>query len=332
MLVRILLDTCTIRNHLHAIGKQLDISAIRSSTEQLRFSLPGGAGVELLEQLTEGRLSWAEWTNGISAIDSILDQRWPLLPTGRQLAAIAGTQTDIEIDIEAERRHLRAVWRLERHSKSTSDLQRGSWYEGADGQRYGIKLELPKLQSAGSAQRASWKDYIRHIQTLLPSLGVTKVSEADILALMKMNQGTYPGDPPDLGDKLDSVARMIARLVTQALKTKAPYNPNTDRRRGDAFDISLLFYVPLPCVICTADEKLVKRLRDTGAPHSRQVVSVDEFNQCVRNESVGSLVGDFRTPDEQQRRWSEAAYFKWIDRGRPIGDDRRDWFDAEPIA
>jgi len=65
MLVRILLDTCTIRNHLHAIGKQLDIGAIRSSTEQLRFSLPGGAGVELLEQLTEGRVSWAEWTNGI---------------------------------------------------------------------------------------------------------------------------------------------------------------------------------------------------------------------------------------------------------------------------
>lgn len=332
MLVRILLDTCTIRNHLHAIGKQLDIDAIRSSTEQLRFSLPGGAGVELLEQLTEGRVSWDEWKNGIPRVDSILDQRWPLLPTGRQLAAIAGTQTDIVIDIEAERRHLRAVWRLQRHSKCTADLQRGGWYEGADGQKYGIKLEIPKLQTAGSAQRESWKNYIHHIQTLLPSLGVSKVSEADILALMKMNQGTYPGDPPDLGDKLDSVARMIARLVAQALKTKDPYNPDTEKRRGNAFDISLLFYVPLPSVICTADEKFVNRLRDTGAPHARQVVSVDEFNQCVREGSVGSLVGDFRTPDEQLRRWREAAYFKWIERGRPNGDDRRDWFDAEPVA
>lgn len=332
MLVRIVLDTCTVRNHLHRTGKQLDFGAIKSSTEQLRFSLPGGAGVELLEQLTEGRLSWQEWTNGIPAIDAILDERWPILPTGRQLAAIAGTQTDISIDIEAERRHLRAVWRLQRYSQSTADLQRGGWYEGADGQRYGIKLELPKLQSAGTAERDSWKNYIRHIQALLPSLGVQQASEADILALMKLNQGTYPGDPPDLGEKLDTVARMIARLVSQALKKKAPYNPDADKRRGDAFDISLLFYVPLPSVICTADEKFVNRLRDTGAPQSRQVASVDELNEHVRSNRVWTLVNDFRTPDEQNRRWSEAAYFNWIDRGRPLGDDQRDWFNAEPVA
>ena len=332
MLVRILLDTCTVRNHLHAIGKQLDFGAIRSSTEQLRFSLPGGAGVELLEQLTEGRVSWQEWINGIPAIDSILDQRWPLLPTGRQLAAIAGTQTDIAIDIEAERRHLRAVWRLQRHATSTGDLQRGGWYEGADGNRYAIKLELPKLQATGTAQRDSWRNYIHHIQSLLPSLGVTRATEADILALMKMSQGTYPGDPPDLGDKLDSVARMIARLVSQSLKKKDPYNPDTDKRRGDAFDISLLFYVPLPSVICTADEKFVNRLRDTGAPHARQVVSINELNDIVRGNRAGTLVSDFRTPDEQHRRWSEAAYFNWNNRGRPLNDDQRDWFEVEPVA
>ena len=332
MLVRILLDTCTIRNHLHTVGKQLDISAIRCSTEQLRFSLPGGVGVELLEQLTEGRVSWSEWENGMPVIDSILDQRWPLLPTGRQLAAIAGTQTDIDIDIEAERRHLRAVWRLQRHSKNTADLERGGWYEGADGQRYAIKLELPKLHSTATAEREAWKNYIHHIQTLLPLLGVPQPSEADILALMKMNQGKYPGDPPDLGDKLDSVGRMIARLVSQSLKTKSPYNPDTEKRRGDAFDISLLFYVPLPSVICTADEKFVNRLRNTGAPHSRQVVSIEEFNDVVRHGDVGSLVSDFRTPGEQHRRWSEAAYFHWIGRNRPSNDDLRDWYATEPVA
>jgi hypothetical protein len=248
------------------------------------------------------------------------------------LAAIAGTQTDIVIDTEAERRHLRAVWRLLRHSKSTSELQRGGWYEGADGRRYGIKLELSKLQTVSAAERDSWRDYIRHIQTLLPSLGVKNATESDILSLMKMNQGTYPGDPPDLGDKLDSAARMIARLVSQAVKTKGAYNPDADKRRGDAFDISLLFYVPLPSVICTADERFVNRLKDTGAPHSCQVVSVDEFNECVRNGTVGTLLRDFRTPSEQHRRWSEAAYFNWIHRGRPFGDDQKDWFEVEPIA
>lgn len=332
MLSRVILDTCTIRNHLHGMGTQLDIGAIRSSSEQLRFSLPGGASVELLEQLTEGRVPWSEWTNGIPLIDSILDHRWPLLPTGRQLAALAGTQTDIAIDIEAERRHLKAVWRLQCLSKCTADLEKGGHYEGVDGQKYGIKLEIPKLQAAAKAERESWINYIHHIQSLLPSLGLKNVGEADILALMKSNQGTYPGDPPDLGDKLDSVARMIALLVAQALKTKAPYNPDTEKRRGDAFDISLLFYVPLPCVICTADKKFVNRLRDTGAPHARQVVSVDEFNKHVKEGSVGTLVADFRSRQEQHRRWEVAAYFKCKERGAPFDDDKRDWYDAEPIA
>jgi Protein of unknown function (DUF2934) len=332
MFVRILLDTCTICNYLHAVGKQLDLGAIRTSTEHLRFSLPGGAGVELLEQLTKGRVSWQEWTSGIPAIDSLLDQRWPLLPTGRLLAAIAGTQTYPAVNIEAERRRLRAVWRLLRHSKSTADLQRIGWYEAADGKRCATKIKLPKLQAAGSAERESWKKYIRRVQTLLAPFGIKQATEADILALMKMNQGTCPGDPPDLGDKLDSVARMIACLVAQALKTSDSYNPDSEKRRGDAFDISLLFYVPLPSVICTADEKFVNRLRDTGAPHARQVVSVEEFNEIVKRRGVETLVGDFRTPEDQHRRWREAAYFNWINRGCPFNDDQRDWFETEPVA
>jgi len=149
---------------------------------------------------------------------------------------------------------------------------------------------------------------------------------------MKKDLGTQPGDPPDLGDKLDSVSRMIARLVCESLKTKDAYNPDAERRRGDAFDISLLFYTSLPSVVCTTDQKLVNRLRGTGSLHSCQVVSVDECNQLVRDGSLGTLVRAFRTPDEQHSRWQEAAYYNWIARGRPIGDDLRDWFDAEPLA
>lgn len=100
LLVRIVLDTCTIRNHLHESGQRLDFEAIEASSDQLRLSVAGGAGFELLEQLTEGRLAWSEWPK-ISTVTPHLDDRWPLLPTGRQLAALSGTQTDIDIDAEA---------------------------------------------------------------------------------------------------------------------------------------------------------------------------------------------------------------------------------------
>lgn len=332
MLVRIVLDTCTIRNHLHGTGQRLDFSAIKSSAEQLRFSLAGGTGFELLEQLTEGRLAWSEWSN-ISGITPILDDRWPLLPTGRQLAALAGTQTDITIDVEAERRHLRACWRLQTVARSNDDLvTKGGWYEGADGQKYSIRLQLPNLTTTGSQQRQSWMDYIDHIQTLAPQLGFTSLDEASLLALMKSNPNAYPSDPPDFGDRLDAVSRMIARLVSQALKSKDAYNPTSEKRRGDALDISLLFYVPLPGVICTADEKFVNRLRDTDAPHAKQVVAVEELNDLIRNNAVASLVSPFRTPREQHERWQVAAYFHWIERGMPWGDPDTDWLAVEPIS
>lgn len=332
MLVRIVLDTCTIRNHLHELGHRLDFSAINSSTEQLRFSVAGGAGFELLEQLTAGRLPWSEWPK-ISTLTPYLDDRWPLLPTGRQLAALAGTQTDISIDVEAERLHLRACWRFQTIARSNEDLtQKRASYRGADGKEYAIQLNHAALASAGSQQRRSWIDYIDHIRTLAPQLGFTKLDEASIVALMKSNPNAYPGDPPDFGDRLDAVSRMIARLVAQSLNRTAPYNPSSVKRRGDAFDISLLFYVPLPSVICTADERFVNRLRDTGAPHAKQVVTVNELNNLMRNNGVANLVSDFRTPQEQYERWQVAAYFHWIERGGPFGDSEADWNAAEPIS
>ena len=82
----------------------------------------------------------------------------------------------------------------------------------------------------------------------------------------------------------------------------------------------------------TPSKSTKRELRGTGSLHSCQVVSVDECNQLVRDGSLGTLVRAFRTPDEQHSRWQEAAYYNWIARGRPIGDDLRDWLDAEPLA
>ncbi len=204
MLVRVIFDTCTIRNHLHAKGHQLDLGAIKISKEQLRFSVAGGAYVELLAQLIEGRVKWSEWSQGIPAIDSILDQRWPILPTGRQLASIAGTQTDIEIDHESEKRHLQAVWRHLRNSESKQEIEQRGSYKEINGQEKSFELSVSTLQQVGNAHRTSWKDYIQEMQKLLPAT-IKNPTEEVILKLMMKNQGTYPGDPPDLSNKLDAV-------------------------------------------------------------------------------------------------------------------------------
>lgn len=332
MLVRIVLDTCAIRNILHNDSSQLDFEAIKSSNEQLRFSVAGGAGVELLEQLVSGQIKWSDWAENIKKITKILDGRWPLLPTGRQLTALAGTQTDITIDIENERRYLNACWNLQVRSKSTSDLQKGGYYEKSNGERIILKLTLDNLSNVLDKERQSWIDYIQNIQELVQDRGITTTDQKSILNILKSTSGNYPGDPPDYGDRLDSVMHMISNLVSQSLKESDPYNPEKGRRRGDTFDISLLYYVPLPSVVCTADKKFVNRLRNSNPLHSKQVVSIDELNQHIIHNSVGNLVSSFRTEEEQFKSWQKAAYFNWIERKMPLDDPDTDWHASEPIA
>lgn len=335
MLVRVALDTCVVRNHLCQESARLDLDAIVANTEQLRFSLAYGTSLELLEQLVkpDGGISWSEWTDGVPEVNRFLDWRWPIMPTGFRLAKLAGTLVGIAADIEDERRRLRAFWRFMSHAKEIEDLEKHTEYEGANGKRFLLPPLYPqRLRRLAIMEREKWQCYICGIQSLLPELGYEHPTPEVILELMRKGQGTGPDDPLDLSERLDVSNQMIAYLVSDALKKKEPYNPRSNRKWGDAFDIPLLFYVPLPCVICTADTEFVRRLNRVEAPRARQVVSVECFNKLVRHNEVYKLVRDFRTPEEQHRQWSEAAYFNWINRGRPSNDDQKDWFDAEPIA
>jgi hypothetical protein len=334
MLIRVILDTCTVRNHVHKTGPRLNLQAIRAYPDQLRLSLPGSTFAELLEQLcdNEGGIAFPDWQNAVPDLDSILDKRWPFLPSGKQLSALTGLQTDLTLDVAFERSYMQACWQLLKSATNVADFQRGLVFQGPDSQRCEIKLDPKTLETVNAGERQSWIDHIEKMQKLLSSLRVGTNDEEKVYNMMRSNQGTQPLDPPGMAEKLDSVNRMIAKLVALSLQRKAAYNPKTEKRRGDAFDISLLFYVPLPAVICTADQKLVRRLRDTGASHSQQVVNVDEFNQHVVNGTLSSLVSSFKTADVQLREWQEAAYFQWISRDRPIGEDWVDWFASEPVA
>jgi hypothetical protein len=66
------------------------------------------------------------------------------------------------------------------------------------------------------------------------------------------NLGTTPGNVPGLGEKLCGAATMIARFLAMSLKRRAPHSPETEGRRGDAFDLNLLFYLPSPLSLLPA--------------------------------------------------------------------------------
>ena len=334
MFVRVVLDTCTVRNHTDNCQPQLDLHLIHEKSDLVRLSLSASAFVELTAQLADGRLSFARWKESSPPINAVLDQRWPCLPNGKQLAWLAGTQIVEPIEnIEDESRHMRACWH---HLLDVAPEEIGRSqvaYRVSDGTLRGIRLDTRALKDSIAGQRQEWIDYIRRMQAELPSHGFTAKDEDDIHKIMLSNFGSDPSDAPGVAMKLDAASRMIARFVARSLPSKlAAYNPESEKRRGDTFDLNLLFYVPLPAVIVTGDARFVRGLRETDTPHGRQVVTIEEFNMHLGSGTLGDLVSDFQTPGRQYLLHSEAAYLHWEERGRLAGNDWADWFATEPVA
>ena len=94
----------------------------------------------------------------------------------------------------------------------------------------------------------------------------------------------------------------------------------------------MLFYLSLPAVIVTGDDRFVRGLRETDGAQVGQVLMIEEFNARLADDSLASPVSAFQTPEHQFRWQREAAYFRWQNRNSPPNDDVGDWFESEPIA
>jgi hypothetical protein len=335
MIVRVLLDTCAIRRTLHGYPTPLlDLSLLRTRLDEYKVSIAASAFAELLEQLckADGGLSAGVWANKVSDIDAVLDPLWPIFPNGGKLAYLTGVQPDNSFDVEHESRYLRAIWQLAREAKAPSDLtNKMVMFRNANGKWFKCETTAATLTAEMQGRRRDWIEYIESIRKLANEQGWSRVTDEGILKLMNSRLGTEPGDPPDLAQRLDSVSRMIANFVCTALNDPN-FNPQSEKRRGEAFDIDLLFAIPLPAIVVTADGVFVRRLRRTESPHAKQVCEIDEFNQRLVANSLPELVDSFQSPEKQHAKRSEAAYHRWLARGCPAGDDWADWFAAEPIA
>lgn len=333
MFVRIVLDTCAIRKHVSNRTPQLDFKLINRKRDKVRLSLSASAFVELTRQLADGDVPFASWQACVPVLKSILDERWPCLPNGKQLAWFTGTHVVEPIEsVEDEARYMRACWF---HLCDVKPEEIGKCqvvYRVTDGTPKSIRLDRQKLIDLVSGQRQEWIDYVQRIQADLSDRGLTARDADAIVELMRSDFGSDPTDAPAVAAKLDIVLHMTARFIASSLKPTSAYNPESERNRGDTFDLNLLFYIPLPAIIVTGDDRFIRGLRETDAAHLGQVLSIDEFNTCLANDSLAAIVSAFQTPERQFRWQREAAYFRWENRNCRISDDLKDWCDSEPIA
>ena len=90
MEIRVLLDTCAIRSHIHRQPLLLPVEALRARSELVKVSIADSAMAELFEQRVEDRVP--DWNDRIHEIDSILDPNQPIFPGGDGLGRPAGAQ------------------------------------------------------------------------------------------------------------------------------------------------------------------------------------------------------------------------------------------------
>jgi hypothetical protein len=260
--VRVVLDTCTVRNHTDDCQPQIDVNLLQERRDGVRLSLSASAFVELTRQLADGDLPYARWKEKSPSINAMLDPRWPCLPNGKQLAWLAGTQMHAPIEsLEDESRHMRACWF---HLLDVAPAEIGKCqvvYRVSDGTLKSIRLDATHLRNVIAGQRQEWIDYIQKMQKELPERGFTAKDEDAILDLMRSDFGSDPLDAPGIAEKLDAASRMLTRFVARSLPSKMPsYNPLSEKRRGDAFDLDLLYYIPLPAIIVTGDGRFARGL------------------------------------------------------------------------
>lgn len=318
MITRILLDTCTVRHLIHGDPHAIDLAAVSPRLWKYRISIADPAIAELLEQRMERKITGAEWESRISVLDQLLDRKWPIFPGGDELAALAGLQTDIAIDRATCQRKYNSLWRLLREHPSLEALKR--------------KIDLEKLKCKIQTDRDEWIPIFSQIQSAAnqtPDKYGTLASKKQLLLEMF---GHVTTDPNNLNAKLDSVFSLMAHFMHISTQGRSRYNPKTEKRRGDVFDWSLLFALPLPCVIVTADGPFRNTLRQTNSRDAGQVISVHEFNEHSKHDTLESLIAHSRDALQQEHEWREAAYFRWLRRGQPVDDSWADWFACEPIA
>jgi hypothetical protein len=332
MLVRVVLDTCAVRNYLHGSSPSIDFALVQQQKGGVSLSLSASAFIELAGQIADGHIDYATWEQRTPDFDAVLSSRWPCLPNGKQLAFLAGSPTTEPFNVYDESQHMRACWHHLR-TVSPDEVRRCKVvYRVSDGTLRSIRLDQSELQKTLGEQRRDWIDYVRKMEDELSAAGITDRDEEKIYQKMYADFDTTPLDIPHAAVRLTSINRMIARFLALALKTRAAYNPETDSRRGDTFDLNLLFYLLLPAIIVTGDGRFVRGLRSAAGSNAQRVLLIDEFNRHLTNNTLASLVSPLRNAEQQFHEWNVAAYTRWEKRNRPANDDWSDWFVTEPIA
>jgi hypothetical protein len=283
---RILLDTSVVRKVIHGDGDALDPAVLAAAKGDHAVSIADGTFVELAAALLRGSVTPEKWVKRIAMFDDLLDPDFPVVPGGKKLAAFWGGHPPAGLDLNEARAYYRAVWAYLRNAKSAVDLSRREVFYVPSGRAYSIQLDQTHVEAVLAEVGQRWSGWVTNIATLIRGLrdNGESVTEENLRQVTKSHLMLDMG-AADAG-KLDLVSHVLAKRGIQAAAARTPYNPNGDP--NDPLDLDLLFGIPLPAWVCTADARLHRLVRSTPCADRNAVMTVAELLETLAAEAKGS--------------------------------------------
>lgn len=274
-LERILLDTSVVRKVIHADADALDPGALTRMKGDHPVSIADGALAELAAALVRGSVDPASWAERIAAFDDLLDPDFPVAPGGKELAAFWGGHSPAGLDLDEARAYYRAAWSYLRNTKTADDLSRREIFYAPSGRAYAIQLDGEHVAAVLREAGQKWSGWVANVATLIRNLrdGGDAVTEEHLRQLTRSNLMLDMAVADAM--KLELVIHVLAKRGIQAATGRTPYAPNGDP--NDPLDLDLLFGIPLPAWVCTADARLHRLVQSTTCADRSAVMDVREL-------------------------------------------------------
>lgn len=274
-LERILLDSSVVRGVVHDDPQALDLSELARLKGAHPISVADGALAELAAALLRDSIPWAKWAKQIGDFDAVLDPEFPVAPGGRELAAFWGAQPPTGMNLDEVRAYYRAAWAYLRNARSAADLARREVFYGPSGRTYAIRLDASTVETAIRSIGEKWSRWVTSIAGLIHEERGEgkKIDEASLRRAAESNL-LLDMAAADV-EKLDLVIHVLARRAFEAARPVAPYSPRGEP--NDALDLDLMFGIPLPGWVCTADRRLHRVVQATASTDRSAVMTPTEL-------------------------------------------------------
>lgn len=280
MCVRVVLDTCAVRNHIHGNGS-LPVEEIRRYPNEVRVSIHDVAFSEFIIDLNDGHVNWTDWLDVAADFRAMIDPEFPVLLSGRDLATLAGlVESEAEDDQLPPHDISFTSWRFLLNAQRPEDLGRERVVRTTDNVEMKVCLNIDAARDHIEQSREFWAEYIDAISAL--------PGEVTRLEILKLLEGAITGRYGEVLDELRPSLQLLSHYIDIA---RHNYNPESDKRKNDYLDFQILFSLALGnAVICTEDKRMHSTLKFVKAPEARRVISIEELKRRLGEKTLSELI------------------------------------------